>query len=79
MNIQQEIQKIHSQFGTTELANYKIQLLFETVIKKTYEETMRGMTEWFINNKNKEPEEAESAIEKYIYPRLKEQGIEFQK
>jgi hypothetical protein len=28
-NIQEEVQKIHAQFGTSEMANYKIQLLFE--------------------------------------------------
>lgn len=27
INIQEEVQKIHGQFGQTELANYKIQLL----------------------------------------------------
>lgn len=29
MNIQSEVEKIHSQYGTSELSNYKIQLLFE--------------------------------------------------
>lgn len=31
--IQFEVQKIHSQFGTTEMANYKIQKLFEDYVK----------------------------------------------
>lgn len=79
MNIQEEVQKIHSQFGTTEIANYKIQLLFEKAIKITYQESMRGMTEWFINNKDKDSAEAESPTEVYIFPRLKEKGIEFTK
>jgi predicted RNA-binding protein len=29
MNIQEELQKIHHQYGTTESANYQIQLLFD--------------------------------------------------
>lgn len=29
MNIQEEVTKIHSKYGTTEKANYEIQLLFE--------------------------------------------------
>ena len=29
INIQDEVQKIHSKYGTSEMANYKIQLLFE--------------------------------------------------
>lgn len=29
MNIQEELQKIHHQYGTTESANYEIQLLFD--------------------------------------------------
>lgn len=32
MNIQNELQKIHTQYGTSEMANYQIQLLFEKVI-----------------------------------------------
>lgn len=32
MNIQVEVQKIHAQYGTSEMANYQIQLLFEKVI-----------------------------------------------
>jgi hypothetical protein len=29
MNIQEELQKIHHQYGTTESANYQIQLLYD--------------------------------------------------
>lgn len=34
MNIQDEVAKIHAKFGTSELANYKIQLLFESYLKE---------------------------------------------
>ena len=34
MDIQFEVQKIHSQFGTTEMANYQIQLLFDRLVKE---------------------------------------------
>jgi hypothetical protein len=49
----------------------------EVLIKTTYEETMRAMVDWFINNKDKNQEEMESAIENYVYPRLAEKGIKF--
>ena len=29
MNIQDEVQKIHHKFGTSEMANYEIQFLFD--------------------------------------------------
>ena len=41
-NIQNEIQKIHSQYGISELANYKIQLLFESYIKTALAEQHRN-------------------------------------
>jgi len=34
INIQDEVSKIHQKFGTSEMANYKIQLLVESVAKK---------------------------------------------
>ena len=34
MNIQNEVQKIHNQYGVSEIANYKIQLLFEKYAKE---------------------------------------------
>lgn len=49
----------------------------EKLIKTTYEETMRAMVDWFINNKDKSKEEMESAIENYVYPKLAEKGIKF--
>jgi hypothetical protein len=51
----------------------------EVLIKTTYEETMRAMVDWFVNNKDKNQEEMESAIENYVYPRLAEKGIKFKK
>ena len=44
MNVQDECIKIHSKFGMSEMANYKIQLLFDSEIekvKKEYEEKLR--------------------------------------
>lgn len=40
MDIQFEVQKIHSQFGTTEMANYQIQMLFETLIMEDRNEQL---------------------------------------
>ena len=51
----------------------------EKLIKTTYEETMRAMVEWFMNNIDKSPQYAESAIDNYVYPRLEEKGIKFKK
>jgi len=34
MNIQDEVAKIHAKYSTTEMANYKIQILFESEIDK---------------------------------------------
>ena len=34
MNIQEEVSKIHSKYGMSEMANYKIQLLFETQLEE---------------------------------------------
>jgi len=33
MNIQDEVQKIHKQYGTTEMANYQIEKLFDRIVK----------------------------------------------
>ena len=51
----------------------------EKLIRITYEETMRAMVDWFVNNKDKNQEEMESAIENYVYPRLEKKGIKFKK
>lgn len=49
----------------------------EKLIRITYQETMRAMVDWFKNNKDKTPQDAESAISNYVYPRLAEKGIKF--
>ena len=51
----------------------------ENLIRTTYEETMRAMIDWFTNNKDKTLQDAESAIDNYVYPRLAEKGIKFKK
>ena len=43
MNIQFEAQKIHSQFGTTEMANYQIQLLAERYAKLYHESELKKL------------------------------------
>ncbi len=61
MNIQDECSKIHSKYGMSEMANYKIQLLFDSEIekvKKEYEEKLR-----WISVEEKLPEK----IQKYPY------------
>ena len=35
INIQNEVAKIHSQFGMTEIANYRIEKLFEMYVKQS--------------------------------------------
>jgi hypothetical protein len=40
MNIQEEVSKIHAKFGTTEMANYKIQLLFDKHLAQSQAERM---------------------------------------
>ena len=40
-NIQGEVQKIHSQFGTSEMANYKIQLLCDEYGKQQWNEAIK--------------------------------------
>jgi hypothetical protein len=41
MNIQDEVMKIHSQYGTSEMANYKIQLLTEQYAKEYHEKKIK--------------------------------------
>lgn len=48
MNVQDECIKIHSKFGMSEMANYKIQLLFDSEIekvKKEYEDKTQKQNE----------------------------------
>jgi len=37
MNIQDELQKIHHQYGVSEMANYKIQLFIDKLVKEKCE------------------------------------------
>ena len=41
MNIQDEVQKIHHKYGTSEKANYKIQLLCEKYAEEEYNRRLR--------------------------------------
>ena len=42
-NIQNEVIKIHHKYGTTELANYKIQLLCEKYAKEYHEQEVKKL------------------------------------
>ena len=43
MNIQNEVQKIHNQYGMSEKANYKIQLLCEQYAKEYHESEVKKL------------------------------------
>ena len=43
MNIQDEAMKIHSQYGTSEMANYKLQLLAEQYAKEYHESEVKKL------------------------------------
>lgn len=43
MNIQDEAMKIHSQYGTSEMANYKLQLLTEQYAKEYHESEVKKL------------------------------------
>ena len=51
MNIQEEIQNIHRQYGITELANYKIQQLFEKYAKEYCKEQFAKFEEYAFDLK----------------------------
>ncbi len=40
-NIQDEVRKIHNQYGMSEMANYKIQLLFEKYAKEYHDSKIK--------------------------------------
>jgi len=44
MNIQNEVQKIHNQYGMSEKANYKIQLLCEQYAKEYHDSVVKKLT-----------------------------------
>ena len=56
-NIQDEVMKIHHQYGTTEMANYQIQLLFDRNYKqlesriKELEQTIKNNTTELITER----------------------------
>jgi hypothetical protein len=43
-NIQEEVQKIHNQYGVTEMANYKIQLLCEQYANDYHEQQVKNLS-----------------------------------
>lgn len=45
MNIQDEVSKIHAQFGVSELANYKIQILFDKHGNEQYNQALEDAAE----------------------------------
>ena len=59
INVQLELQKIHGQFGTTEMANYKIQKLCEAYakdqIEKDRERIRRNLTIHWVKELDKTP------------------------
>lgn len=44
INIQNEVQKIHSQYGISEMTNYKIQLLCEQYAKEYHDSEVKKLT-----------------------------------
>ena len=43
INIQDELQKIHHQYGMSEMANHKIQLLFEKYAKEYHDSEVKKL------------------------------------
>ena len=71
MNIQDECSKIHSKYGMSEMANYKIQLLFDSEIekvKKEYEEKLRWIP---VEEKKPEIIKTEPTVSKVVQVRSK--------
>lgn len=44
MNIQNEVQKIHAQYGISKMTNYKIQLLCEQYAKEYHDSEVKKLT-----------------------------------
>jgi len=56
MNIQDELQKIHHQYGISEKANYEIQKLFDKQQERSYsEEELLDFSNWCRIQDNKYP------------------------
>ena len=51
MNIQDECSKIHSKYGMSEMANYKIQLLFDSEIEKVKKNTKKSFVGFRLKKK----------------------------
>lgn len=51
MNIQDEAMKIHSKYGTTEKANYEIQLLCEKYAKEYHEQQLKILNMPVVTNR----------------------------
>jgi hypothetical protein len=49
-NIQEEVQKIHNQYGVTEMANYKIQLLCEQYANDYHEQQVKNLSLSAVSN-----------------------------
>lgn len=49
-NIQNEVQKIHNQYGISEMANYKIQLLCEQYAKEYHDSEIKKLNIHDVNN-----------------------------
>jgi len=50
MNIQNEVQKIHGQYGMSEKANYKIQLLCEQYAKEYHDSEVKKLNIPAVSN-----------------------------
>lgn len=50
INIQDEVQKIHHQYGMSEVANYKIQLLFEKYAKEYHDSEVKKLNIPAVSN-----------------------------
>lgn len=49
-NIQNEVINIHHKYGTSEMANYNIQLLFEKYAKEYHDSDVKKITRLFYNS-----------------------------
>ena len=56
-NIQNEVQKIHNQYGMSEIANYKIQLLCERYAKEYHDSEVKKLNIPAVIKSLPEPDE----------------------
>ena len=57
VNIQNEVQKIHNQYGMSEIANYKIQLLCERYAKEYHDSEVKKLNIPAVIKSLPEPDE----------------------